>query len=65
MKRPAIGDVPTSISINERIFLQAVKERLEIIGGDIGTPITTLPATAELADVVNTVNSLINLLQER
>ena len=65
MKRPAMGDVPLTAAGSERAFLRAVKERLEIIGADIGTPIATLPDTADLADVINTVNSLINLLQER
>lgn len=43
--------------------VQAMKENLEVIMGHRGGKLEPLPATASLADLINSVNSIIAKLQ--
>lgn len=62
MKKPAIPSVPKPGQDRFR-FDTAVKERLEMIGGDRMGKIEPLPATATLADVIAAVNAMIEATQ--
>lgn len=62
MKKPAIPPVPRLADTRER-FDSALKERLEIIGGDRGGKLSKLPVDADLPTVVAKINELIEVLQ--
>ena len=62
MKKPSIPPIPRSADTRDR-FDAALKERLEIIGGDRGGKISKLPAGADLPTVVAKINELIEVLQ--
>lgn len=62
MKKPAIPAVPGSLPADNFTLLQSMKENIEIMGGIRSATIKALPTTASLADVIVTVNQLIDRL---
>lgn len=63
MKKPPIPSVPTGDRTRAG-FDSAVKERLELLGGERNTKIKPLdPETATLSDIATKLNELIYLLQ--
>ena len=62
MKKPSIPPAPTSDTARSH-FDRAVKERLEIIGGERAGRISPLNASATLADVITKINELIDRIQ--
>lgn len=64
MKKRAIPKIPSDLPAEQKIFLEAVKERLEVISGARGTTISQLdPNYATLQDVARKVNEILDLLQ--
>lgn len=59
MTKRAIPQLPADASP----ALKAIKENLEVMMGQRGGKIETLPTTATLADVIAKVNQLIEKLQ--
>lgn len=63
MKKPAIPS-PSKLADPAQVkFDAAVKERLELIAGERGTKLASLPAGASLDDVIAKINELIGLMQ--
>lgn len=60
MKKPNIPAVPTNLPNDHFTLLAALKENVEIMGGVRSTEIKALPSTASLAQVIQTVNQLID-----
>lgn len=60
-KKPALGSLPKDPT--RRQFDSAIKERLEIISGERGTPISQLSTNASLSDVINKINEILSMLQ--
>ena len=63
MTRRSIPTVPRSDKARMD-FDAAVKERLEVMGGERGEKIRLLPADASLAEAVAKVNELIARMQQ-
>ena len=62
MKKPAIPAVPRADPERTR-FDAAIKERLEIMGGDRTGKLAALPGDASLADVIARINEIGGRLQ--
>lgn len=62
MKKPGIPAVPKPGENRER-FDKAIKETLETLTGARGTRINKLHADAGLADVIATINALLDTQQ--
>lgn len=62
MKKPAIPPAPNTDTARTR-FDSAVKERLEIIGGERNGRIQALKSSATLADTIAKINEIINRIQ--
>lgn len=61
-KKPAIPQVPRGAQPRTG-FDQSVKETLEVITGQRGERLDSLPSSASLADVIAKVNALLDRLQ--
>lgn len=62
-KRP-IPSVPANAAAHGRLpFDQAVKETLEQLTGQRGTPIAPLPSTASTTEIIAKINEIISVLQ--
>lgn len=60
--KPSIPPAPTGDAARAH-FDRAVKERLEIIGGERAGRISALTSSATLSDVIAKINELINRIQ--
>lgn len=63
MKKRAIPSPPADAAIDRRAFDSALKENLEILMGQRGGKVDTLPSTATTAQIIAKINELIGRLQ--
>lgn len=61
-QRPALPAIPPTDAADHRL-MSAIKERLELVAGERGTKLPTLPSTATLPQVITAYNNLVALLQ--
>lgn len=63
MKRSAIP-TPVASDPGTRAFMLAVKENVELLNGVRGTPINPVNSAATLADVISTLNQIIDRMSK-